>query len=228
MGVGVLMIGTPLMLIISYDFIFILNVLLPISILTSLLNIIIIKYYSKPHQFKYEGIFLKNFFLICAPSIFVGILLLKIFQNEINFGIIVSIIIIFSLLIKLKFQKKFKKISKKLYKWLILLLGIVHGITNSGGTILLLLMESVINQKEEKRYIISIFYFLLASIQYLIFIFLFKTNLNFDLIIKILIIIPIGVLIGSVLFKKIKNPIFSNLINFVIIISALSLLLKSI
>ena len=108
------MIGTRLMLIIGYDFIFMLNILLLISILTSLLNIIIIKYYSKSHQFKYENNFLKNLFLICAPSIFVGTLLLKVYQNEINFGIIVSIIIIiiFSILIKLKFQKKFNKFLK--------------------------------------------------------------------------------------------------------------------
>ena len=149
MGVGVLVIGTPLMLIIGYNFIFILKILLSISILTSLLNIILIKYDSKPYKFKYKGSILKNFFLICAPSIFVGIFLLKIFQNKINFGIIVSVIIIFSLLIKLKFQNKYKKISKKLYNLLISLLGIIHGLTNSGGTILLLLMETIVNKKEE-------------------------------------------------------------------------------
>ena len=89
-------------------------------------------------------------------------------------------------------------------------------------------MSSIINQKEEKRYIISIFYFLLASIQYLIFLILFKTNLNINLLTKILIIIPLGVLLGNVLFKKINEQIFSNLINFIIIISAFSLFLKSI
>lgn len=228
MGVGVLVIGTPLMLLVGYNFIFILSILLPISILTSLLNIIWIKYFNKSHSFKYENIVLKNFFLICTPSIFIGFFLLKIFQNEINFGIIVSLIIIFSLVVKINFQNEFKKISKKLYKWLISLLGIIHGLTNSGGTILLLLMSSIIDQKEEKRYIISIFYFLLASIQYLIFLILFKTNLNFNLLTKILIIIPLGVLLGNVLFKKLNEQIFSNLINFIIIISALSLLLKSI
>lgn len=227
MGVGVLVIGTPLMLLLGYNFIFILSILLPISILTSLLNIIWIKYSNKSHSFKYKNIVLKNFFLICTPSMFIGFFLLKIFQNEINFGIIVSLIIIFSLLVKINFQNEFKKISKKLYKWLISLLGIIHGLTNSGGTILLL-MSSIINQKEEKRYIISIFYFLLASIQYLIFLILFKTNLNINLLTKILIIIPLGVLLGNVLFKKINEQIFSNLINFIIIISALSLLLKSI
>jgi hypothetical protein len=80
-------------------------------------------------------------------------------------------------------------------------LRIVHGITVAGVTILLLLMEAFINQNRKKS-IISNFYFLLTSIQYLMFIFLFKKNLNFDLMIKMLIIIPIEFLIGSALFKK--------------------------
>ena len=228
LGVGILVIGTPFMLVMSYDFIFILNILLPTSIFTSLMNIIVIKYSSKPHKFKDERIILKNFFLICAPSMFLGILLLKAFQDKINFGVIVSTIIIFSLFIKLMFQNKFKKILKKYYKWLISLLGSVHGLTNSGGTILLLLIGSIINHKEEKRYIVSIFYFLLAGIQYLIFLFFFRVNLNFDLMMKILIIIPLGIFLGNILIKKINNEVFSNFVNCIIIISAFSLLLKSI
>ena len=73
MGVGVLVIGTPLMLISGFNFIFILNILLPVSILTSLLNILIVKYYYKNNIFKYKDTILKNFFLICTPSIFLGI-----------------------------------------------------------------------------------------------------------------------------------------------------------
>ena len=228
MGVGVLVIGTPLMLIAGYNFISILQILLPISILTSLLNIIIIKFYYKKNIFKYKNIILKNFFLICAPSIFFGIFFLKIFRNDINFGIIVSIIIIISLFTKLQYNKEFKKISKKFYKWLISFLGIIHGLTNSGGTILLLIMETIIPQKEEKRYIVSIFYFLLAAIQYLIFIFFFDTNIDSDLIVKIVIVLPLGIILGNLIYKKINNKVFSNIINLVIGFSAISLLIKSI
>lgn len=228
MGVGVLVIGTPLMLIFDFNFIFILNILLPISILTSLLNIIIIKYYYKNNIFKYKNIIFKSFFLICTPSIFLGFFFLKILKNDINFGIVVSILIIISLLTKLQFQKEFKKISKKFYKWLISLLGIIHGLTNTGGTILLLIMESIIPYKNEKRYVVSVFYFLLAAIQYLIFIFFFNSNINLDLIIKIIIIIPLGVFLGNLLYNKINNKIFSNIINLIVLFSAISLLTKSI
>ena len=228
MGVGVLVIGTPLMLIAGYNFISILQILLPISILTSLLNILTVKYYYRNNIFKYKDTILKNFFLICAPSIFLGIFFLKTFRNDINFGVMVSIIIIISLLTKLQFQKAFKKISKKFYKWLISLLGIIHGLTNSGGTILLLIMETIIPHKNEKRYIVSVFYFLLATIQYLIFIFFFKSNINFDLIIKIIIVIPLGVFLGNFFFKKINNKVFSNILNLIIMFSAISLLIKSI
>ena len=46
-GVGILVLGTPLMLLINYDMINILGTLLPISILTSLLNFLYFKFKKK-------------------------------------------------------------------------------------------------------------------------------------------------------------------------------------
>ena len=46
-GVGVLVLGTPLMLIFNYQIIELINILLPISILTSLINYLYLKQNKK-------------------------------------------------------------------------------------------------------------------------------------------------------------------------------------
>ena len=94
-GVGVLVLGTPFLLILNYSILDILFILLPLSIFTSFSNLLIMKYYNKISE-KSTCNELKKFFIICVPSILVGLILLKFFQNYINFKIFVSIIILLS------------------------------------------------------------------------------------------------------------------------------------
>ena len=95
-GVGVLVLGTPFLLILEYEIVDILFILLPISIVTSLLNLIIINFSNKTvNRSTYKEF--KKFFIICIPSIFVGLFLLKIFNNYLNFKLLVSLIIFFNI-----------------------------------------------------------------------------------------------------------------------------------
>ena len=54
-GVGVLVLGTPVMLILEYNMIEILSTLLPISILTSLINLIYFKIKKKKMKIKIDS-----------------------------------------------------------------------------------------------------------------------------------------------------------------------------
>ena len=101
-GVGVLVLGTPFLLILNYDMLQIFLILLPISILTSFINLTLIKIKNKKIKFIKKKEIIK-FFSICIPSILIGMIILKYFQNIINFKFLVSIVIIFStLLVSLK------------------------------------------------------------------------------------------------------------------------------
>ena len=46
-GVGVLVLGTPILLILNYDIVEAISILLPISILTSLINLVYFKFINK-------------------------------------------------------------------------------------------------------------------------------------------------------------------------------------
>ena len=99
-GVGVLVLGTPILLILEYNMLSILSILLPISIATSLINIFLMKKKMQSIE-KILSSKTKNFFYIfCLPSILIGLLLLKIFYYLINFEILISALILMSILIK--------------------------------------------------------------------------------------------------------------------------------
>ena len=171
-GVGVLVLGTPIFLILNFNIIDTMKILLPISILTSFTCSLITKSFYKNIIPNYNT--LKYFFLICIPSIFIGIQILKYYSDLINFKYLVSFIIFFSLFIKIKFKKI--NINKKYFKKnIIFFIGIIHGITNSGGTLLSLFFLNI-KKKETINNIFNIhwFYFLLALIQITIL------NINFS------------------------------------------------
>ena len=216
-GVGVLVLGTPFLLILDYNILEILFILLPLSILTSFTNFIIMQFSIKKTQLiPFKN--LKKFFIVCIPSIIIGLFVLKYFENYINFKILVSIIIFVSIILilikdKITFKINFYRIS------VLSIIGILHGITNSGGT----LMSLVLSHDQEKtnaRYSITFFYLLLAFFQYIITIIIFS-NYFFLLEIKNYILLLIfGILLGNILIKFLNENKYKVLINFLALISS--------
>lgn len=139
-GVGVLILGTPFLLILNFSIVEIFFILLPISIITSLLNLLIMNFSDKKNR-RSTNKELKKFFIVCIPSIFVGLFILKVFESLINFRLFVSLIIILSLIIiifkdKIKYKINFFRIS------ILSSVGIVHGLTNSRGTLMSLALTA--------------------------------------------------------------------------------------
>ena len=165
-GVGILVIGTPVLLLLQFNIIEILSILLPISITTSLLNFLFIKLKKKKIKLNIDKNLMKRFILVCVPSIFFGLIILKRYETLINFKYLVSSVIIISIILT-NFLKK-KIITNKLKTILLILVGLVHGVTNSGGSLLSLLLSHS-NEKNYSRYNITFFYFFLALFQYVIF-----------------------------------------------------------
>ena len=226
-GVGVLVVGTPLLLMFDYSLPDALALLLPISIFTSLLNLFFFKLFKKNEKFPIDHKIKKYFFIICLPSILIGLFFLKVFNDIINFKILVSFVILFSLYIKIKFDfflKNLSNLSKKIYLFVV---GIIHGLTNSGGTLLSLFLSSLINKKNQTRYNITFFYFFLALFQYILFFLLFNQVLNYEKLIIDLIICIIGVIMGNFLVKKFNEKYFQILIQMLAFITSIILLIDN-
>lgn len=226
-GVGILVIGTPVLLI-KYSLVDILSILLPLSILTSLLNLFFFKSNKKKIRIKIEKKIKKYFFLICVPAIFFGLILLKKFENLINFNILVSFIILLSIFLKIKKNNLFNIQSNDLKKILVFVIGVIHGLTNAGGTLLSLFITSISkNKKNQSRYNITYYYFFLALFQYLMYLVIFKQSIGIQYSIYFLIMIPFGVLIGNFLSEKISEKLFSYVIYTLAFLSSVFLLINS-
>ena len=221
-GVGVLVIGTPIMLIFNFEIVEIMYFLLPLSMLTSLINLYFVKFVFK-EKVIFEKKIIKHFFLITFIGLVFGLLVLKNYSKLINFNIVVSCIIFISVLIKINYSQV-NTINLNIRKFFFFIIGIVHGLTNSGGTLLTLLM---FNSKKNVRGAIHFFYFFLAFVQLLILQLITKNykvlDINWYLII---IFVLTSVILGNYFFKKFKSKV-SYLVYFLALFSSIVLILKS-
>lgn len=227
-GVGILVLGTPIMLVLNYTIIETMFFLLPISIISSLSNLVLIDSIFKIKN-KVDLKLIKYFFIFCFPSIFFGLIIIKNFYEFINFNILVSIIIIFSIIIKIKLEKFIFNINKNSKKIITFFVGLIHGLTNSGGTLLSLFISG----KDKKntnliRFEIHLIYFFLAITQFIFLYFLLKNE--FELYISLYIIVPmiiISCFIGNILANKLKN-LSLYVICVLAIISSIILFIKGV
>ena len=227
LGIGVLVIGTPILLIFNYQIIEIMFLLLPISIMTSFVNILISKFNRLRYFSKEEKEISTNFFLICLPSVLIGLLFLKFGNTYINFNILVSLIILISLYLKNK--KHYLLLNKKMNKIFISLIGMVHGLTNSGGTIMsILILNKNIGKEKKSTSQIHFFYLLLAGTQYLILIYLIEnlSKASFKHFSGFFVLVVVSSLIGNFVSKKIDNNFVSKFIDFLALFSCLVLISK--
>jgi uncharacterized membrane protein YfcA len=227
-GVGVLVLGTPFLLILQYEIVEVISILLPISIFTSLTNLLYFKFIDKISLLSLGGQIKKSFFIICLPAIFLGIVLLKNYHDVINFKILVSVIIFLTLAVKKYYKKNIFKLSSLKKNITLFFIGLVHGASNSGGTLLSIFMLHINkNFKDLIRYNLTYFYFYLALFQYLVFIIIFQKILILSSLTNLIFVVLAGTLFGNFLVKYIKNKKFNFLIEFLAIFSAIFLIIDN-
>lgn len=223
-GIGVLVVGTPTLLITGMSIENALGYLLPISIFNSLVNLIIIKFKNRVSLLNLK--FLKSFLFFCIPSVFFGLILLKYFKFSINIGYFVSFVIICSIIFKERIKQNIKKLPFFLTNLLLVLIGIFHGITNAGGTLLSIFLLSTNQSKLQNRNHIVFFYFLLATFQFIIFIIIFEQEFIFTDYFNKVWAILIGVMVGNLLFDQIKQQIFEKAVYFLAFTASVFLFCK--
>jgi len=223
-GIGILVLGTPFLLILDYNIVEIFYILLPISIVVSFSNLIIMKFINKNSESSALAD-LKKFFIICVPSILVGLVILKFFQKFINFNILVGAVIILSIFLLLIKDK----ITYKIFffrKSILSIVGVVHGLTNSGGTIMSLAL-STNNKKNYARYNITFFYLLLAIFHYLMILLIFSKNFIFPYNLNLIFLVFISIIMGNLLIKYINEKIYKLIVNLLAVLTSIILLTSS-
>jgi len=207
-GIGILLFGTPIFIILGYDYYVALLIIFPFSITISILQII----FSKNKN--YEFVIKLSFYTL--PFFFISLLILNKFKEIININILVAVIlIVFSLanLLKNKYQIfKIKKIKLNLA-----LLGIIHGFTNLGGSLLTILITNLKDNKVAIRFDLALSYLILSSIQLINVI--FRTDEYFFNYIYFIWIPLLTYLLSQKTYSQIKNN------NFIVILNLSALIL---
>ena len=214
-GIGLLAIGTPLLLLLNYDFLTILKILLPCSILISTFQI-----------FKTKNILKSDKKIIhrSIPYVFLGALIIYFFSSNINFKLTIGFSILMILFLKIFLKRKINLLINKNKTMLISFTGLFHGLTNAGGALISLIFQSLKKNKYEIQGCIAYTYFLYAIIQYFLLNFFFKKLLLDYNSVILLVCTCAGYLFGNIIFKKMQFNIFLNILNLIVFFSAIYLI----
>ncbi len=165
-GMGLLIFGTPSLLLLGYDFYIALTYLLPASFVISLLQIL-------PTNQKRPSIstFL---YLVCLPGIGFGLWAAgsRYYSSWIN--AVIGVILLVSALSRL-WPLSTRRINTLLQTYsgaYHLVMGLIHGLTNLGGALLVLLASSMTNNKNQIRYTIAFYYLVFSFVQLFILAFI--------------------------------------------------------
>ena len=155
-GTGLLLFGTPILLLLGYDFFKVLSVLLPCSILINLFQLL-------NNKNNVDFSFFRSMITYTVPFI-----ILFLYFNKLglfNINLIVGIFL-FILAFKDGFAKFIPKINYAKYETIYLvIMGVVHGISNLGGAILTSIVFNKGLSKEKSRATIAICYLAFALFQ---------------------------------------------------------------
>ena len=209
-GIGLLLIGTPTFLLLGYNFFDVLNILIPFSIIISLLQIM----YSKETNLRFS----KKMIIYCIPALILALYILIKNENSINIILLTSLTIIFFSLINLSKFKDivFKKDSDVKMNISLILLGIIHGFTNLGGSLLTLISANISNKKDLMRYNIASGYLILGIVQLLFINTFYNTLVPSNL--YYLYIPIISFFLAQYFYNRINSQMFSRVLNIIVLI----------
>jgi len=220
-GVGVLLFGTPLLLLVGYDFIDAVVILLPISITINLIQI------AKDYRFVDFSLY-KKILIYSIP--FVILFLFLVTQIDVNISLFIGV---FLLGVAVKdYSSTVKKLidfSIQYEKIYLSAMGIIHGLTNLGGSLLTAIVHSKDYQKRITRVTVAIAYATFAFFQILT---LFFSGYLSEIKISglgVYLIVGVGIFIVTerLVYLELNNENYTKLFSAFLFFSGIMVCIKS-
>lgn len=177
---------------------------------------------------KLNGGYRKLFFLICLPLLVTGMVMAtKIeLKFEIKIFILVMLIIAFMIRTNSLFRQKLQEVMKKNLSLALAIMGLLHGLSNMGGSILTPLASSLYKDKKKVLAAVSFDYAFMASFQLIVLFImkgeLLKTKYMLGAVISLL----VRHLIGKRVFAFTSEASYQKLLNGFILASVLILVVN--
>ena len=196
-GVGVLLFGTPLLMLQGYNFFQAVIVLLPISLLINLSQIV------KDHK-SVDIAFYKKIIVYTIPFIVIFLAVLN--ETKINIGLLISVLLLFVAAKDFSDRvNNFVNLVVRHERSYFILMGIVHGLTNLGGPLLTVAVHSKGYGKRTTRATVAASYATFATFQIVTLFFS-----NFDMDIK-LSTIALSMSVGLTMFIVTEKIVYANI-----------------
>jgi uncharacterized membrane protein YfcA len=159
-GVGLLVFGTPTLLLLGFSFEQVLAYLLPCSIMISFLQVV------STGGFTLEPI-RRRLLIFTAPAVLAGTLFILLAGASLNIRLVVGAMLVVTGAIRLlgPLDRRVRAFVRRHVSPFLAVLGIVHGLSNLGGGILTFVMGSVYEDKDRVRKHIAFGYGMMAIIQ---------------------------------------------------------------
>ena len=160
-GVGLLVFGTPTLLLLGFSFEEVLAYLLPCSIAISVLQV-------RDGGLSFEPV-RRKFLLYTAPAVLLGTLVvLVVLDHKLNIRTIVGAMLIVTAAIRLlgPLRERLAEVVRGRLAAFLAALGIVHGLSNLGGGLLTVIVSSLYrDDKDSTRKHVAFGYGVMATIQ---------------------------------------------------------------
>jgi len=216
-GVGLLVFGTPTLLLMGYPFTTALLLLLPSSILLSAIQIFVGK-----NQIEIK----KEFLYYSIPPMLLGLIIISTGFFDLDLKLIIGLILVFITVVRTlkKYHKYLLKIFSHNVKLFMVFMGAIHGISNQGGGLLTLYFSTIYNNKLIIRSNIAFCYFTYGVFQLLYLLFFHFSPVALMGILLSAISILIFYTVGGKIFHRTSEQLFQKLISFAIVIFGLILI----
>lgn len=158
-GVGVLLWGTPILLMIGIGYLEALSLLLPTSISISAMQIL-------PHPNQLSMNLFIRFLILCMPTLLLGLILIFTFQFDPTIFVIFALIL--SGILRLLNFTNMTLVSRKYKDVLLPIIGFIHGLSNLGGSVLVIWAATGTKEKIKIRTVVAFIYIFLATFQIIV------------------------------------------------------------
>jgi uncharacterized membrane protein YfcA len=202
-GVGLLLIGTPTLLLLGVPFREALWILLPASLAVSTLQLVMDRQIDR-------GL-LRIVAIYALPALVAGLVIATVAPLSVNMAPLVAVLLALAALIRLQpaLARVVRTMAARHERFILTLIGFVHGMTNMGGSLLLDFAASRHVEKVALRQQVALGYVLFASSQLLVLIVMDGPRFNQATVLHVAITSTVFLLIGRRSFHALSQPVFS-------------------
>ena len=177
---------------------------------------------------KLNGGYRKLFFIICLPLLVMGLLISTELDLKREIIILVTLMLVVSFVLRSShlLKEKLQSFMKTNMKMALGLMGLIHGLSNMGGSILTPLVSSLYKDKNKVLAGVSFDYAFMATLQLVVLILVKGEVFRKELLLGALISLSVRYLIGKRVFAFTSDQSYQRLLNGLILANALLLMIN--